>query len=124
MKTVSPAPGTRTEPGLVIYRFGGGIFYANATRLSDQVLGLVEGDDPLRWLVLDAAAIDDIDFSGGKTLGELADELRQRNVVLALCEVNDKVRAQLDTFDITEKVGAEHIYDTIQDALEAFHRSQ
>ncbi len=124
LTTVLPVPGTRTEPGLVIYRFGGGIFYANATRLSDEVLGLVEGDDPPRWFVLDAAAIDDIDFSGGKTLGELADQLRARAIVLALCEVDDKVRAQLDTFGITPKVGGEHIYDSVQDALEAFRQSQ
>jgi sulfate permease, SulP family len=124
LKTVPPAPGTRTEPGLVVYRFGGGIFYANATRLSEEVLGLVEGDDPPRWFVLDAAAVDDIDFSGGKTLAELADQLHERNVVLALCEVDDKVRAQLDTFGITPKVGAEHIYETVEDALEAFRRTQ
>jgi MFS superfamily sulfate permease-like transporter len=121
---VPPVPGTRTEPGLVVYRFGGGIFYANATRLSEEVLGLVEGDDPLRWFVLDAAAIDDIDFSGGKTLGELADQLHERKVVLALCEVGPKVRDQLDVFGVTSKVGAEHIYDTVQDAVEAFHRAQ
>jgi MFS superfamily sulfate permease-like transporter len=123
-RNVPPVPGTRTEPGLVVYRFGGGIFYANATRLSEEVLGLVDGDDPLRWFVLDAAAVDDIDFSGGKTLGELAVELHERKVVLALCEVGPKVRAQLDTFAITSKVGAEHIYDTVQDAVEAFHRTQ
>ena len=120
LRTVAPAPGTRTEPGLVVYRFGGGIFYANATRLSEEMLGLVAGDDPPRWFVFDAAAVDDIDFSGGKTLAELADQLHERNVVLALCEVNDKVRGQLDTFGITAKIGAEHVYDTVEDALEAF----
>ena len=120
LTTVAPAPGTRTEPGLVVYRFGGGIFYANAERLSEEVLGLVGGDDPPRWFILDAAAIDDIDYSGGKTLGELADQLHERSVVLALCEVDPKVRTQLDTFGITPKVGAEHIYETIQDAIEAF----
>ena len=120
VRTVPPAPGTRTEPGLIVYRFGGGIFYANATRLSDEVLGLVEGDDPPRWFVFDAAAVDDIDFTGGKTLAELADQLHARNVVLALCEVNDKVRGQLDTFGITAKIGAGHVYDTIEDAMEAF----
>jgi SulP family sulfate permease len=124
LKTVLPVPGTRTEPGLVIYRFGGGIFYANATRLSDEVLGLVESGDPARWFVLDAAAVDDIDFSGGKTLAELADELAERKIVLALCQVNDNVRAQLDTFGIAQKVGAEHIYETVQDAVDAFHATR
>ena len=124
LKSVLPVPGTRTEPGLVVYRFGGGIFYANATRLSDEVLGLVEGDDPPRWFVLDAAAVDDIDFSGGKTLGELADQLQKRHIVLALCEVADKVRAELETFGITTRIEAHHIYDTVQDALEAFQRAK
>lgn len=124
IKAVLPVPGTRTEPGLVVYRFGGGIFYANATRLSDEVLGLVGGDDPPRWFVLDAAAVDDIDFSGGKTLGELADQLHKRHIVLALCEVTDKVRAELDTFGITATIGAHHIYDTGQDAVDAFHRAE
>ena len=87
------------------------------------MLGLVEGDDPPRWFVLDAAAIDDIDYTGGKTLKELAGQLRERNIVLALCEVDDKVRAELDTFGITPKVGAEHIYETVGEALEAFHRT-
>ena len=119
-----PAPGTRTEPGLVVYRFGGGIFYANATRLSDEVLGLVEGDDPPRWFVLDAAAVDDIDFSGGKTLGELADQLPSATSSSHSARWTTRCAPQLETFGITAKVGAEHIYETVQDAVEAFHRSQ
>ena len=67
-----PAPGVSSEPGLVVYRFGAGIFYANAQRLSDEVLELAGGETPPRWLVLDAPSIDDIDFTGGKTLVELA----------------------------------------------------
>ena len=84
------------------------------------MLGLGGGDDPPRWFVLDAAAVDDIDYSGGKTLDELADQLHERNVVLVLCEVDDKVRRQLDTFGIAAKIGAEHIYETVDDAVEGF----
>lgn len=70
-----PTPGTLTEPGLVIYRFGVGIFYANSERLSEEVLGLVDVEKPPHWFVLDADAIDDIDYTGGKTLCELVDQL-------------------------------------------------
>jgi MFS superfamily sulfate permease-like transporter len=124
LKTEPPTAGSRTEPGLVVYRFGGGIFYANATRLSEEVLALAGGEDPLRWFILDAAAIDDIDFSGGKTLGELADELGARTVVLAIAQVTDNVQVQLGTFGITAKIGAEHIYETVEDAVDAFHASR
>jgi MFS superfamily sulfate permease-like transporter len=121
LKLLIPTPGTVTEPGLIVFRFGGGVFYANATRLSEEVLELVEGDPRPRWFVLDAGAVDDLDFTGGKTLAELTDQLHARGVVLALSEVNAKVRSQLDSFGVTAKVGEEHIYETIQDAVEAFH---
>jgi MFS superfamily sulfate permease-like transporter len=67
----TPAPGTVSEPGLVIYRFGVGIFYANAERLSEDLIALADAPNPPRWLVLDADAIDDIDYTGAQTLVEL-----------------------------------------------------
>src|SRR4029450_11991314 len=48
----APTPGAVTEPGLVIYRFPVGIFYANAVRLSEDVMGLVNVADPPHWFGL------------------------------------------------------------------------
>ncbi len=117
---VPVTPGARTVPGLVIYRFGAGIFYANATRLSDEVLAIAGSDDPPRWIVLDAAPIDDIDYTGGKTLSELADQLKERNIVLAVCNVEKRVQSELDRYEITSKIGSEHVYETVEDAIDAF----
>ena len=77
VRSLQTGPGVRTEAGLVIYRFGAGIFYANAQRLSDEVLELAGGDSPPRWIIIAAGSVDDIDFTGGKTLGELAGELQR-----------------------------------------------
>jgi SulP family sulfate permease len=117
---VPVTPGARTVPGLVIYRFGAGIFYANATRLSEEVLAIAGSDDPPRWIVLDAAPIDDIDYTGGKTLAELADQLHKRNIVLAVCNVEKRVQSELDRYEITSKIGSEHVYETVEDAIDAF----
>ena len=117
----APTPGTVSEPGLVVYRFGVGLFYANASRLSEEVLGLVDVPDPPRWLVLLADGIDDIDFTGGKTLVETAEQLAQRDVVFGIAVVTDDVRRELDRFGVTEKIGEEHYYDTIEAAVTAFH---
>ena len=35
------APGAVTEPGLVMYRFGSALFYANANRFAEEVNCLV-----------------------------------------------------------------------------------
>lgn len=124
VRTLQPAPGVTSEPGLVVYRFGAGIWYANAQRLSDELLELAGGASPPRWIVLDATSIDDIDFTGGKTLGELVAELGQLGVELAVAGVLDPVRRELERYGIAAAIGEGRIFDTVQDALEAFHRDK
>ncbi len=121
LKALPPTAGARTAPGLVVYRFGAGVFYANAWRLAEEMLGLVAGEDPPRFLVLDCAAIDDLDYTGGLTLAEVVDQIHARGVTVGLCEVDPKVRTELDTFGIAAKVGREHIFETVQSALAGFH---
>jgi high affinity sulfate transporter 1 len=118
-----PTPGTVTEPGLVIYRFGVGIFYANAERLSEEVMGLVNVPDPPRWFVLDAAAIDDVDYTGAQTLLELADHLTERGIVFAVTEASDDVRRQLDRFGLTDKIGPDRYFDSLHAARDTFHNT-
>lgn len=122
VRTLQPAPGVTSEPGLVVYRFGAGIWYANAQRLSDELLELAGGASPPRWIVLDATSIDDIDFTGGKTLGELVAELGQLGVELAVAGVLDPVRSELERYGIAAAIGEHRIFDTVQDAVEAFRR--
>jgi MFS superfamily sulfate permease-like transporter len=119
----TPTPEVRTEPGLVVYDFGVGLFYANATRLSTAVLMLVDAPDPPRWFVLSADTVDDVDFTAGQTLVELAHQLRQRNIVFAVAEPRPAVRAQLDQFGLTDAIGPDHFYATLDAAIAAFHAS-
>ncbi|HET7486367.1 MAG TPA: SulP family inorganic anion transporter [Acidimicrobiales bacterium] len=114
-------PGAHTEPGLVVYRFAVGLFYANAARLTEEAVALVDGPETPRWFVLDAEAIDDVDFTGGKTLVELAEQLAERNVVFSVAGCRDDVRAQLEHFGLTAAIGPEHFYATVPDAIAAFH---
>jgi SulP family sulfate permease len=120
IRLAEPTPGTVTEPGLVIYRFPVGVFYANAERLSEDVLGLVNVADPPRWFVLQAEAIDDIDYTGAQTLLELADQLQQRGIVLAVAEASDDLHRELDRFGLTDKIGPNHYFDSIHAARHAF----
>ena len=120
VRSLQPGPGVRTEPGLVIYRFGAGIFYANAQRLSDEVLELAGGDSPPRWIIIAAGSVDDIDFTGGKTLGELVGELGAQGIVLAIADVRNHVREELDRYGLTELIGADKVFDSVESARDAF----
>ena len=116
-----PEPGTVTEPGLVVYRFAVGLFYANAERLAEEITALVDVPDPPRWLVLQADAIDDVDFTGGKTLLELVDQLQARGIVFAVAGASPHVRKELGRFGLTERIGAARYFDTLRAARDAFH---
>jgi high affinity sulfate transporter 1 len=120
LQSLAPTPGTVSEPGLVVYQFGTGLFYANATFFSEEVLSLAEADPPPRWIVLDAASIDDIDYTGGKTLAELADQLRARGITFAVSDASERVRQQLESYGVTAKISAAHQFETVQAAMEAF----
>ncbi|WP_181781217.1 SulP family inorganic anion transporter, partial [Pseudonocardia pini] len=68
------APGERTLEGLVVYRFGSGLYFANASRLVEDVTTLTSTGTPVRWFCLDAAAVGDVDFTAGAVL----DQIRER----------------------------------------------
>jgi MFS superfamily sulfate permease-like transporter len=115
-----PTPGTVSEPGLIVYVFDVGVFYANAERLSDEIIGLVDVPDPPRWFVLDAIAIDDVDYTGGMTLAEVADQLARRNVVFVVAAASDHLQRELGRFGVTDKLGGQRYYDTVEEARNAF----
>jgi SulP family sulfate permease len=124
--TLRPLPvSSRAQlaPGLMVYRFTHSMYYANTDQLSREVLELVKGAVPeLRWFCIDANAVDDVDFSAAVTLRSLALFLKERRVRLALAEVSDHVRAELDRSQLTELIGADSYYGSLSDVLNAYPR--
>ncbi len=121
-QSVPADPSTRTVPGLAIYRFSSSLYYANANYFAEQVLAFAVGasEVPLDWLCIDAASIDDIDYTGGQTLIQLHGELAEHGVRLVLAEVQAGAQEELDRYGITELVGADGVYPTMLGALHAF----
>jgi SulP family sulfate permease len=114
-------PGARTEEGLVVYRFGTSLYYANASRLLDDVATLVSHGGPLRWLVIDCAAIGDVDYTASTMLAEVVEHVHQHHVHLALSSVLGPVRRELNRYCISKALGQDAYFDTPGEALEAFH---
>ena len=116
-----PVPGKMMEPGLVMYWFGSALFYANAAFFAQQARKLVdESPSPVRWLVIDGSAITSIDFSAGRAMAELQQDLANKGVVLALARVNPKGGDGLDRLGLIKLIGAHRIFDSRQACLEAY----
>jgi high affinity sulfate transporter 1 len=113
-------PGLQTAPGLIVYRFGADLFYANADRFADEARDLIaKAPSPVRHFVIDAAALTDIDFSAARTFRDLVSELRQKRIEVVLGRVSDSLRADLEQHDLVEALGAEKIFSTLHQALAA-----
>jgi high affinity sulfate transporter 1 len=123
-RPIPVTPGARTEAGLVIYRFGTSLYFANAPKLVEDVMALTGRGGPVRWLVLDCTAIEDIDYTASVVLARLADQLQQRHVRLVLSTVLGPVRQQLDRYGIGAALGPGCYYGTPTEALEAFHAAE
>jgi sulfate permease, SulP family len=113
-------PGSQTEPGLIIYRFGADLFYANADRFADEVRSLVDkAPAPVRWFVLDAGTVTDLDYSAARTVRDLLGELTAKNVGVMFARVNTYLRADLDRHGISAKLGEARIFATLHEAIDA-----
>src|SRR5262249_21121754 len=82
-RPVPVGPGAGTEEGLVFYRFGTSLYYANASRLVADVAALVGHGGPLRWMVIDCAAIGDVDYTASAVLVKVVEHVHQHHVHLA-----------------------------------------
>jgi sulfate permease, SulP family len=120
-RPVPAGPGARTEEGLVVYRFGTSLYFANASRLMEDVAALVSHGSPLRWMVLDCAAIGDVDFTASTVLAKVAEYVQQHHVRLVLSSVLGPVRQRLDRYGISKTLGQDAYFDTPGEALDAFH---
>jgi MFS superfamily sulfate permease-like transporter len=117
-ESVPAQPGKVTEPGLIVYRFGADLFYANQNRFTDEVRALVaSAPTPVHAVVIDASAITDIDCSASQSLLDLIDEMKRRNVKLVFGRVTSYLKSDLDRHGITAVVGAAQIFPTLHEAI-------
>jgi SulP family sulfate permease len=122
--TVPAQPGKVTEPGLIVYRFGADLFYANQNRFMDEVRALVaSAPTAVHSLIIDASAITDIDCSAAQSLRDLIEEMARRHVTIIFGRVNSYLKSDLDRHGITAAVGAARIFPTLHEAI-AFARGE
>lgn len=113
--------GTQTEPGLIVFRYDAELFYANANRFVDDVEALIEkAPDPVRWLVADATALTDIDYSAGISLSGLIDYLHSHDTRFVLAGADRKVLDTLETYGLMAKIEPTDVHTSVSGAIDAF----
>jgi len=114
------APGLQTAPGLIIYRYGADLFYANADRFADQVRARVDkAPERVKGFVVDAEAIADVDLSAAQTVDTLLEELSRKGVHVFFGRVNPYLLADMRRHRIAAVIGDGRIFASLHEALDA-----
>ena len=114
-------PSARRIPGLLLYRFDAPLFFANAGYFRRRVRELVaDATHPVRWVVVAAEPITDVDSSAADTLQQLLGELRQEHVTLAFAEVKGPVKDRLQRYGLFDAIGPDRFFPTIGTAVNGY----
>jgi sulfate permease, SulP family len=107
--------------GLVVYRFGAPLYFANATLFLDEIEQLVaRASTPVRWFVLDAEAIVDVDTTGAEVVRQAIALLTGRGITFAVSRADRALRSWLEQYELMKLVDQRRFYPTNRHAAEAF----
>jgi len=108
-------------PGLLLLRWDAPLFFANADGFRERIIQAVdENRVPVRWVVIAAEPITDVDTTAAEMLEELDRELGLRGAELAFAELKDPVRDRLARYGLHERLGREFFFPTIGVAVKAY----
>ncbi|TCO22317.1 high affinity sulfate transporter 1 [Kribbella steppae] len=115
-------PDADVLPGLVVYRFDAPLIFANARMFGETVREIAEDHPDLRWIIVAAEPITDVDTTAADMLLELDSWLNARGVSLVFAEMKDPVRQKIERYGLTRTIDPRHFLPTLDEAVAEYRR--
>jgi SulP family sulfate permease len=106
-----------TVPGVRVILFAGPLFFANAGEFRSHFEALVKQGGLPHAIVLDAAAMGDIDYTGAITLKAIVEDLTALRIVLLVARGGTTITDNLKQSGIFPHIGDSRIFETIDEAV-------
>jgi high affinity sulfate transporter 1 len=106
--------------GLVIYRFDGPLFFANATKFRTEIRRLAKAEPKPSWILIAAEPVTDVDTTAADMLTELDEALNAEGISLVFAELKDPVRRKIERYGLTRTIDPQHFFPTIDAAIATF----
>jgi high affinity sulfate transporter 1 len=118
---VTRYPDARRIPGLVLFRWDAPLFFANAEVFADRLRqAIASSPTPVRWAVVAAEPVTDVDTTAADALRELDQELAAEGIDLRFAEMKGPVKDKLRRYALYERFGDDHFYPTVGEAVNAY----
>ncbi len=117
---VARHPHAETLEGIILVRVDAQFYFGNVSFLKETVRRLVDDSEtPVRYFVLEAAGVNDLDSAAAATLAELDEELAARGIKLVLTRIKGPVRDVLHRTGLLDKMAREgRLYLSTHRAIE------
>jgi high affinity sulfate transporter 1 len=107
--------------GLLLFRFDAPLFFANADGFRAEILERVaETPWPVRWVVVTAEPITDIDATAEEVLRRLHHDLSEQGITLAFAELKGVVKDQITPAGTLAMIGEDRLFPTVGEAVGAY----
>jgi high affinity sulfate transporter 1 len=114
-------PEGKRIPGLVLFRWDAPLFFANADIFHEHVLqAIATAPTPVKWVVVAAEPVTDIDITAADMLSELDEELQHAGIELAFAEMKGPAKDRLKQYGLFAKLGDELFFRTIGQAVDGY----
>jgi len=111
-------PENTPVPGVLIVRVDGQLYYANALTVRDRVKAIVaEAASPLRAVIIDSSAWDQIDLTSSDAIKSLAKELHGNGIVVYFADVHAPVLDFSRQTGLLELIGEDRVFPTVDAAV-------
>ena len=118
---VTRYPDAKRIPGLVLFRWDAPLFFANAEVFADRLRSAIASSPAsVRWVVVAAEPITDLDTTAADVLRDLDAELAAEGVDLRFAEMKDPVKDRLKRYALYERFGDDHFFPTVGAAVSAY----
>jgi SulP family sulfate permease len=121
MHDIEDYPSAQVVPGLLIYRYDSPLFFANAEDFRLRALASVdEAGTQVRWFVLNAEAISEVDITATDALEQLRAELERRRIVVGIARMKEELREDLARTAFLRQIPDDRIFATLPTTVEAY----
>ncbi len=113
--SVHPLP---TSDQISLIRFDGSLFFANASYFEDKILEEVASKPRLRFIIVDASGINQLDATGEEVLHHLAERLNANDIEIVFAGMKKQFMDVIRRTRLIEYMKEDHFFAYTQTALD------
>ena len=106
------------HPKLGAIRFDGALRFVNVSYFEDALLKLERENSEMKYILVQASGINEIDASGIEMLRNLLERFQKSGIKLAFSGLKKQVSDVMDRTGLTQKIGEANIFNTDRQAID------